>query len=280
MATTPSRRDVFRDPTPSDEPPIGWWRLPVDDLLLDPLAMCGCRTTRVGAATGARRGPSYTHGVRRVTWDHAAEAESQLAALVEAVREPGLLVVGVGAGGDGSGCRWSALEPWTRARAVTVADISGAVASPALEVALACDLVFVRRDAELLLPAADRPLPPGLLWALGRAGRAALRRGLLETGPVPATAAVVLGLAQAEVAPDAELPLPRTRSRAALTAARDLMRARSGEGGGLQLELASFRLLFAVGDPEEGARAFLERREAEFESGTGYVGGEVSESTD
>ncbi len=203
--------------------------------------------------------------VRTMTWDHAIEAERHLTDLVAAAARPGLLVLEVASGGGGSACPWAALEPWTRARAVTVADVAGAVASPALEVALACDLVFLRRDAALVLPGPGLPVPAGVVWALGRAGRPALRRGLLEPGAVPAAEAVALGLAQAIVAPDEALPLPRTRSRAALTAARDLMRARAGEGGGRQLELASFRLLFAVGDPEEGARAFLEGREPEFE---------------
>jgi enoyl-CoA hydratase/carnithine racemase len=53
-------------------------------------------------------------------------------------------------------------------------------------------------------------------------------------------------------------------SVASLTAARDLMRASARGSAGLALELASFRLLFAAGDPEEGARAFLEKRDPEF----------------
>ena len=42
------------------------------------------------------------------------------------------------------------------------------------------------------------------------------------------------------------------------------MRAAAHGSAGLALELASFRLLFAAGDPEEGARAFLDKREPEF----------------
>ena len=53
-------------------------------------------------------------------------------------------------------------------------------------------------------------------------------------------------------------------SVASLTAARDLLRASARGSAGLALELATFRLLFAAGDPEEGARAFLEKRDPKF----------------
>jgi enoyl-CoA hydratase/carnithine racemase len=42
------------------------------------------------------------------------------------------------------------------------------------------------------------------------------------------------------------------------------MRASARGSAGLALELATFRLLFAAGDPEEGARAFLEKRDPRF----------------
>jgi enoyl-CoA hydratase/carnithine racemase len=103
-----------------------------------------------------------------------------------------------------------------------------------------------------------------VIWALGRAGRAALARGLLEVDELSAVDAVALGVAAGVVADDQPLPLPKSISVASLTAARDLMRASARGSAGLALELASFRLLFAAGDPEEGARAFLEKRDPEF----------------
>ena len=63
----------------------------------------------------------------------------------------------------------------------------------------------------------------------------------------------------------ASLPLPSNLSVAALTTARDLMRSAISGGPGLALELASFRLLFAAGEPAEGARAFLEKRRPDFD---------------
>jgi hypothetical protein len=70
---------------------------------------------------------------------------------------------------------------------------------------------------------------------------------------------------------DDETPLPisRTVSLASCIAARDLARTRSTRRPALALELATFRFLFAVGDPAEGAAAFLERRTPGFGGGHG-----------
>jgi enoyl-CoA hydratase/carnithine racemase len=108
--------------------------------------------------------------------------------------------------------------------------------------------------------------PPGVIWALGRAGRAALERGLLNPVPLVDSEAAEFGIVQEIVAADDPLPLPSNPSIASLTAARDLMRASVSGPPGLGLELASFRLLFAAGEPAEGARAFLEKRKPVFES--------------
>lgn len=181
-----------------------------------------------------------------------------------AAREIGYLVVEFPAGGSGRAVRWSDLEPWTRSRAVTVAVVAGTLASPALDAALCSDLVYLRPGALLRLSTSAAPPSDGVIWALGRAGRAALARGLLETADVSAEEAVRLGVATAVVASEDPLPLPEHVSEASLTAARDLLRCSARGAPGLALELASFRLLFAAGDPAEGARAFLEKRTPEF----------------
>jgi enoyl-CoA hydratase/carnithine racemase len=162
---------------------------------------------------------------------------------------------------------WIDLDPWTRSRSVTVADVRGLLSPPALDVALCCDLVFVRAGAQVLLPGPVEAPSSGTVWALARAGHAALARGMLTGGAVSCDEAVRLGLARAVVADGRPLPLPDTCSLAALTTARDLMRSRATGGAGLALELASFRLLFASGDPAEGATAFLEHREPDFGHG-------------
>ncbi len=201
--------------------------------------------------------------VEVVVWD-AGAGGGRLAALVAAAASPGRLIVRFDAGPPGPSLSWADLEPWTRARAVTVADIAGPVASPALEVALCCDVVIIRRSGELRLPAPFAAPSAGVVWALGRAGRPALARGLLGGGALTPDEAVRLGLASAAIGDEDRLPWAADGSIAAVTAARDLMRARAGGDGARTLELATFRWLFAVGDPEEGARAFLEKRDARF----------------
>jgi enoyl-CoA hydratase/carnithine racemase len=188
---------------------------------------------------------------------------SQLEAWCESAALPGVVYVVF----DGPPVReelgWLKLERWTRSRAVTVADLRSNLGGAALDVALCADLVYVREGIELLLPASEPS--PGLLWALGRAGRAALSRGLLDESPISAGEAVRLGLAQGELGDGEEGFVPDGVSLVALTTARDLMR--SSVGARSTLERASFRLLFASGDPGEGARAFFERRPPDFEHG-------------
>jgi len=143
---------------------------------------------------------------------------------------------------------------------VTVADVRSDLGSAALAAALCCDLVYLRAGIELR--SGEGEAGPGLLWALGRAGRTALARGLLDRRAMTAAEALGVGIAHAVVGADGEPPLSAEASLTALTTARDI--ARSGPSARPALELASFRLIFASGDPGEGARAFLERRPPEF----------------
>ena len=203
----------------------------------------------------------------RHAWNPDLDARNQFIQLSDRVLTAGVLIVQFQESEAGEPLPWIVLEPWTRSRAVTVADVRGGLAPPALDVALCCDLVYLRHGAQLLLPGPDEAPTSGVVWAVARAGHAALTRGVLEGGTVSCEEAVRLGLAQAVVADGQPLPLPDTCSLAALTTARDLMRSRATRGPGLALELASFRLLFAAGEPEEGANAFLERRGPRFDRG-------------
>jgi len=209
--------------------------------------------------------PGYTVGVKQVRWQPERDARVQLEELLPAADEPGILVLGFSASGGGEALEWSLLERWTRSRSVSVAEVAGELRDSALEVALCCDLVYLRRGARIGLPAIGEVPPAGLVWALVRAGRPALARGLLGAGPIPADEALDLRLAQAVLAPGDPLPLPHPCSLVALTAVRDLMRTRSPHAPALRLELATFQLLFATGQPQEGARAFLEGRQPRFE---------------
>jgi enoyl-CoA hydratase/carnithine racemase len=202
--------------------------------------------------------------MRQIAWNHSEDAGAQVAALVAKTREIGYQVVVFPVGGSGDPLPWTVMEQWTRSRAVTVSDIAGQLSSPALDVALCADLVYLRPQVSLRLAASAGPPSDGVIWALRRAGRSALARGLLETDDLSATDAVALGVATGVIPDEAPLPLPESMSVASLTVARDLMRASARGSAGLALELASFRLLFAAGDSVEGARAFLEKRDPEF----------------
>jgi enoyl-CoA hydratase/carnithine racemase len=202
--------------------------------------------------------------VNTVTWNEAADAARQLGDLTAAASQTGLLIVEFGDGGDGTALPWGLVERWVRARAVTVADVRGRVASPGLEVALCCDLVYLRPRAVARLALQGRAPSPGILWALGRRGPAAVARGLLGNPDLDAEHLLELGLAEAVVLDARDLPLPSGVSVPAMTVARDLIRASVGGRAGLGLELASFRLLFAAGEPEEGAQAFLQKRPPDF----------------
>jgi len=215
--------------------------------------------------------------VLKLTWRAAQDPRTQLEQVVEAARVPGLVVIGFEGGADEAGAgqpglAWPWVERLTRARGVTVADISSDVTGPALEVALCCDLVYVHEGVRLLLSPVSGEPGPGLVWALGRAGRAALARGLLDGGAVDPEEALRLGLAQRILPVGAALPLPDPVSIHALVAARDLLRADASARSKMALELATFRLVVASGDPAEGASAFLERRPPRFgEAGDGPV---------
>ncbi len=212
----------------------------------------------------------YTVPVRVERWSFREDPAEILERLAESACRPGVFVVRFEesrSAGVAIGPR--ELEAWTASRAVTVADIATPLAGPALGFALCADLVYLRAGAHLELPP-PRELPsPALIFAAGRAGPRAPRRVLLGGGEIPPEEAMALGLVHGVSDPGDPLPLPLGASLAALTAARDLLRSKAAGGGALALESAVFRLLFAVGDPEEGATAFLERRKPDFGGDSG-----------
>ena len=200
--------------------------------------------------------------MKAVHWNPGEKAENQLRRWCELAVEPGVLRAIFAHPGGGAAIDWGELEPWTRSRAVTVVTVESTISGPALDVALCSDLVYLRRGVELMLT--DGEPSAGLVWAFGRAGRAALARGLLDPIPLDADTAVRLGLAQRVLEEGESSVVSDAASVVALTTARDLMR--SGVASRSKIELASFRLLFASGDPGEGARAFMDGRSPDFES--------------
>ncbi len=200
-----------------------------------------------------------------IDWSDVAGRSDGPQRLATQAETPGVLVLRFSDGGDAPPHEARFLERFRSSRAVTVADLGGAVSGGALELVLSCDLLYCRPGALLDGgPASDVP-PFAAVNASRHAGLPALRRLLLDPSPIGAEEAVSLGLAADLLQNGDPLPIPADGSLAALTTARDLMRAGGGESGRLALEHAAFRLLFAAGAPQEGGRAFLERRDPDFE---------------
>lgn len=198
--------------------------------------------------------------MKTVEWRPEEPAQVQVETWCKLARDPGVFFARFFASGDGGSLAWKEIEPWARTRAVTIADIGSDLGGPGLDLALCSDLVYLHRGVELQIGQGEPTA--GLLWALGRAGRAALARGLLDGDAIAAEEAVRLGLAQRVLEPGESPTVSDGVSLVALTTARDLMR--SSVRSRSALELAAFRLLFSSGDPGEGAQAFFDRRAPEF----------------
>ncbi len=221
----------------------------------------GVKLSTRGQESASLTGERYTGAVNIVEWRSEESALAQVKAWCDLTGVPGVLQARFVASGDGGGLPWRALEPWTRTRAVTVAEIESDLGAPGLDVALCSDFVYLRRGVELQMGSGEPTA--GLLWALGRAGRAALARGLLGGDlTMGGDEAVRYGLVQRVLEPGESPIIGRDTSLTALTTARDLMR--TSVEARPALELAAFKLLFSAGDPGEGARAFFERRPAKF----------------
>ena len=159
---------------------------------------------------------------------------------------------------------------------ITIAAIHGFALGGGLEVALACDVRFAARDAQVGLPEICLGIIPGSggTQRLPRVVGLPRARDLIYTGrAVEATEALDIGLVD-RVAPASELyraALERAQRFAdgPLLAYAAAKRALAAAGGpleeGLRVEREAFVPLFATRDQEEGMRAFLEKREPKFE---------------
>jgi len=129
-----------------------------------------------------------------------------------------------------------------------IATVEGAVGADDLT----ADVLLVGAAATLTLGA---PLVWGaLVWRLGR--RRAFALHLSGATTIDAPELLQLGIADGPA--DAEWA--RGRSTVALDAAAALIATRGGDA----LERAEFARLFAAGVPQEGLRAFLEKRRPSF----------------
>ncbi|MDX2009035.1 MAG: enoyl-CoA hydratase-related protein [Myxococcaceae bacterium] len=160
----------------------------------------------------------------------------------------------------------------------TIAAVNGFALGGGLELALACDLLYVSEKAKLGLPEVSLAVIPGFggTQRLTRAIGKPRARELIFTGdPVDANKAKEIGLALEVLAPEALLPRCKevahkiaTRGPVAVAQAKRVIEA----GADLplkdanELERQAFALLFGTDDQKEGMKAFLEKRKAAFKN--------------
>lgn len=169
-----------------------------------------------------------------------------------------------------------ALEAVHHAPFPVIAAVHGPCLGAGLELALACDLRVVTRDATFGLPEVRVGLPSvieaALLPALVGPGRAA---ELLLTGePIDAERASAWGLVN-RVVPAADLRTAAEALAGAILACAPhavrlqkelILRWRYGDlASGIQHSISTFALAYTTGEPVEGATAFLEKRPPKFE---------------
>ncbi|HYC60022.1 MAG TPA: hypothetical protein VEK79_10715 [Thermoanaerobaculia bacterium] len=148
----------------------------------------------------------------------------------------------------------SALDELVGRNDMIVAAGAGEVQGLAAAVLLFADYAVLDVGATLSIDANET-------WAAAawRLGRGALKLYLDQRTRLTAVAASELGLCDEVIAGDAQRWLDRWmqgRSALALDSAAALIRRRGGDA----LERAEFSRLFAIGEPQQGLRAFLGRR--------------------
>ena len=158
---------------------------------------------------------------------------------------------------------------------ITIAAINGYALGGGLELALSCDFRYAAEDARLGLPEVRLGIIPGSggTQRLPRVIGLPKARDLVYTGrQVDAGEALEIGLVD-RVAPAEVYGLAMERASAFAkgptaayaSAKRALAASDRPLAEGLQVERELFAPLFATGDQKEGMRAFLDKREPEFE---------------
>lgn len=165
-----------------------------------------------------------------------------------------------------------------RLPATTIAAIHAACAGGGTELALACDLRLAAESARIGLPETSLGLIPGwggTVRATRILGPAVARRLILTGELIAAREALRLGLVDA-VAPEAgfravvdeRIEQILTRGLQARAAAKSLIAALEGSDIGIQLqaEARAFAECYSTNEPNEGMRAFLTKRAADWAS--------------
>ena len=160
--------------------------------------------------------------------------------------------------------------------AITIAAVNGYALGGGCELALSCDFRFAAQDARIGLPEVRLGIIPGSggTQRLPRVVGLPRARDLVYTGRhVDAAEALEIGLVDRiadgtdvyAVAMEQAATFAKGPSLAYAAAKRALAASGLTLEQGLAVERAEFSPLFATRDQKEGMRAFLDKREAEFE---------------
>jgi enoyl-CoA hydratase len=159
---------------------------------------------------------------------------------------------------------------------ITIAAVNGFALGGGLELALSCDLIYASDNAKLGLPETNLGIIPGFGGTVRLLHRVGLQRAMemILTGvPIHAQDAKSSGLvadvfAQAEFMSKVQVIASSLSKKGimSLLAARRLVRSNAAleMERALLLERETFATLFSTGEPKEGMKAFLEKRQPNF----------------
>jgi enoyl-CoA hydratase len=159
-----------------------------------------------------------------------------------------------------------------------IAAVNGFALGGGCEVALACDVIYASENAKFGQPEVNLGLMPGLGGSqrLARLVGKGLAKELCLTGRVvDAHEAKSMGLAARIFSPETLLPECRrialdlaAKSRFALTRIKRVINLgfELDLPSALELETQAFALCFGSPDPQEGVKAFLEKRPPQFKN--------------
>ncbi|MDB5038913.1 MAG: Enoyl-CoA hydratase [Bacteriovoracaceae bacterium] len=159
---------------------------------------------------------------------------------------------------------------------ITIAAVNGFALGGGLELAISCDLIYASENAKLALPETNLGIIPGFGGTVRLSQKIGMHRAMemiLQGRTITAIEAKAIGLVL-DVLPQADL-LPKVKELAqklskkglmSMLAARRLVRANASVEmeKAFLLERETFATLFATGEPQEGMKAFMEKREAKF----------------
>lgn len=159
---------------------------------------------------------------------------------------------------------------------ISIAAVNGFALGGGCELAMACDLIYAAENAKFALPETNLGIIPGFGGTINLVQRIGTHRALemVLTGKmIDAKTAKDFGLAldvfkQEELIPKVmeTAKLISKKGIVSMLAARRLVKGVGSDSKerALLLERETFATLFASGEPREGMKAFLEKREAKF----------------